>query len=261
MNLKKEDLTFSNLVDWFADTVDLRDGDKTKKQVHSKFNTSDTLTIYPGEYSLVHGKEPVKTTLGRLIFNKVLVESTGFSHIFEYQNKVMIAKAYGTFDATVAAALKEDKITVAQMREYVDTRDWFGLQTHALITSSFTPGVVTLPKEIKEMKKKLMEENKEAIKAGDVATFEQIENKLIEATKKALEGDIGLDLYISGARGSVNNHLKNIMLTRGAVQNPATKEYEIIENSLMDGLTKKDIGTHSNMIVSGAYPKSVMASR
>ena len=63
LNLKKEDLTFSNLVDWFADTVDLRDGDKTKKQVHSKFNTSDTLTIYPGEYSLVHGKEPVKTTV------------------------------------------------------------------------------------------------------------------------------------------------------------------------------------------------------
>jgi hypothetical protein len=66
-----------------------------------------------------------------------------------------------------------------------------------------------------------------------------------------------MDLYNSGARGSVDNHLKNIMLTRGAIKNPNTKKYEIIENSLMDGLAKKDIPTHANMIVSGAYPKAV----
>ena len=47
------------------------------------------------------------------------------------------------------------------------------------------------------------------------------------------------------------------MLTRGAIQNPVTKKYDIIENSLMDGLAKKDLPTHSNMIVSGAYPKAV----
>lgn len=257
LGLKKEDLTFSNFVNWFGDTVDLRDDDRTKKQTSSKFNVSDTLTISPNEYSLVHGTTPIKTTLGRLIFNKVLVESLGFGGLFEFQNKVFTAKAYGGFDATVANALKDDRISVEQMREYIDTRDWFGLQVHSIITSSFTPGVVNLPPEIQEMKKKLMEENKEAIKAGDARVIEEIEKKLIAATKKALDGDIGMDLYMSGARGSVDNHLKNIMLTRGAVQNPVTKEYDIIENSLMDGLAKKDIGTHSNMIVSGAYPKAV----
>ena len=256
LSLKKEDLNFENFVDWFGDTVNLTDNDKTKPKVKSKYNPCDTLTISPEEYSLVHG-EPIKTTLGRLIFNKVLIESLGFDNIFEYQNKVFTAKVYGGFDAAIANALKEDKISVSQMRDYVDTRDWFGLQVHALITSSFTPEVMKLPPEVVELKKKLMKENEEALKAGDERVIEKIEQQLIAATKKALDGNIGMDLYISGARGSVDNHLKNIMLTRGAVQNPVTKEYDIIENSLMDGLAKKDIGTHSNMIVSGAYPKAV----
>lgn len=256
LSLKKEDLNFENFVDWFGDTVNLTDNDKTKPKVKSKYNPCDTLTISPEEYSLVHG-EPVKTTLGRLIFNKVLIESLGFDNIFEYQNKVFTAKVYGGFDTAIANALKEDKISVSQMRDYVDTRDWFGLQVHALITSSFTPEVMKLPPEVVELKKKLMKENEEALKAGDERVIEKIEQQLIAATKKALDGNIGMDLYISGARGSVDNHLKNIMLTRGAVQNPVTKEYDIIENSLMDGLAKKDIGTHSNMIVSGAYPKAV----
>ena len=255
LNLKKHDLTFNNFVDWFGDTTDLTDGDKTKKSTKSKFNPCDTLTITHTEYPLV--KDKVETTVGRLIFNKLLIEYLGFDKIFDYSNKVLTAKEFGAFDAAIATALKNDQITVQQMREYVDTRDWFGLQVHGLITTSFTPGVLVLPKEIKELKKKLMTENAEALKNGDIRVMEQIEKQLIDATKKALDGDIGLDLYISGARGSIDNHLKNILLTRGAIQNPVTKEYDIIENSLMDGLAKKDIATHSNMIVSGAYPKAV----
>ena len=257
LSLKKEDLTFSNFVDWFGDTVDIRNNDKTKKATKSKYNVSDTLTIKPGEYHLVKGDEPIKTTLGRLIFNKILVESLHFENIFSFQNKVFTAKEYGGFDATIANALKDDIITVDQMYEYIDTRDWFGLQMHAVITSSFTPGVLSLPQEIIDLKKKLFEENKEALAAGDGRVMEDIEKILIDATKKAIGDDIGMDLYNSGARGSVNNHLKNIMLTRGAIKNPVTKSYDIIENSLMDGLAKKDIPAHSNMITSGAYPKAI----
>ena len=78
---------------------------------------------------------------------------------------------------------------------------------------------------------------------------------------KELKDDIGMDLYTSGARGSVGNHLKNMYLMRGAVQNPYTKEYEIITNSLCDGLAKKDISIHSNVITSGAFPKAVNVYR
>ena len=257
LSLKKDDFTFSNLVSWFGNTVDLRDGDKHKQAKHSKFNPCDTLTLSHEEFSIVKEKEPIKTTLGRFIFHKILVEGLHFEHIFNYMNKVFLAKDFKAFDATIANALKEDNISVDQMVEYINTRDWFGLQLHAVITSSFTPGVVKLPESVKELRKKLFDENAEALKNGDSRVMENIENTLIAATKKELAGDIGMDLYNSGARGSVNNHLKNILITRGAVKNPVTKEYDIIENSLMDGLAKKDIPTHSNMLISGAFPKAV----
>lgn len=256
LSLTKEDLTFTKLVELFGNTTDIRNGDKTKKFNKSKYNVCDTLTIKPGEYKLYHGTEPLKTTVGRLIYNKILIESLNLDNIFEYQNKVMTAGESKKVDAVMANALRDDKITTQQMVDYIDTRDWFGLQFHAVITTSFTPGVLSLPKEVVELKKKLLAENSEAIKNGDTRVIEQIEGQLISKTKELLKDDIGMDLYNSGARGSVNNHLKNCMLMRGSIQNPNTKEYEIITNSLMDGLDKKDIPVHANMIVSGAYPRA-----
>lgn len=258
IHLNPEEITFEKLIEWFGNTVNIEDEGRSKDFTKSKFNPTDTLTISPAEYKLVKSPEPIKTTLGRLIFNKVLVEGLHFDHIFNFQNKVFLAKVYGGFDASIANALIKDEISVAQMKEYIDTRDWFGLQLHGIITTSFTPGVLKLPKSVIDLRKKLFEENKEALERGDEKVMEMIENQLLDLTKKELKDDIGMDLYNSGARGSVNNHLKNIMLTRGAVKNTVTGKYDIIEGSLMDGLKKKDITAHSNMIVAGAYPKSVI---
>ena len=255
IKLDPEEITFEKLVEWFGNTVNIEDDDKKKNFSKSTFNPTDTLTISSTEYKLVKSATPIKTTLGRLIFNKVLVEGLHFDHVIEYQNKVMLAKVYGGFDASIAGALIKDQISVPQMKEYIDTRDWFGLQLHGIITTSFTPGVLKLPKSVVELRKKLFAENKEALERGDEKVMEMIENQLLDLTKKELKDDIGMDLYNSGARGSVNNHLKNIMLTRGAVKNTVTGKYDIIENSLMDGLQKKDITAHSNMIVAGAYPQ------
>ena len=257
IHLDPEEITFEKLVEWFGNTVNIEDEGRSKDFTKSKFNPTDTLTISPAEYKLIKTPEPIKTTLGRLIFNKVLVEGLHFDHIFDFQNKVFLSKVYGGFDASIANALIKDEISVAQMKEYIDTRDWFGLQLHGIITTSFTPGVLKLPKSVNDLRKKLFEENKEALERGDEKVMEAIENQLLDLTKKELKDDIGMDLYNSGARGSVNNHLKNIMLTRGAVKNTVTGKYDIIEGSLMDGLQKKDITAHSNMIVAGAYPKSV----
>lgn len=256
-SLKPEDITFSKLVEWFGNTVSISNGVRNTNTKHSKFNVCDTVTLYPSDWSFIKDKNGVKTTLGRIIFNKIFVEGNHFEHIFDFQNKVFKAGDFGKFDATVAAALREDQITTKAMIKYIDTRDWFGLQLHGVITSSFSPGVLKTPEGVKKMKKKLLEENKEAIEAGDNRVIEKIEKQLIAETQKELADDIGMDLYNSGARGSIGNHLKNILISRGAVANPVTGKYDIITNSLLDGLEKKDIVPHSNTIVTGSYPKSV----
>ena len=234
--------------------MDLSDDDKHKEKTKSKFNCNDTLVLTHTEYPLIKESGSIITTLGRFIFNKFLIENLSFENIFSYQNKVMTASEFGAFDAAIANALKDDIVTTDQMIKYIDTRDWFGLQLHGVITSSFTKGVLHVPPKVDTLRKDLFEKNKDAILKGDERVMNDIEEKIIKAMKEELKDDIGMDLYNSGARGSVNNHLKNIMLTRGAIKNPVTKEYDIITHSLMDGLEKKDIPTHSNMIVSGAYP-------
>ena len=259
-NFKPEDITFEQLVDWFGNTVNDSNGERHTNQAKSKYNISDTLTLYPSDYKLIKDQKGVKTTLGRLIFNKVFIEGLQFENIFDYQNKVLKAGDFGKFDAQIASALKEDIITTKKMIEYINLRDWFTLQLHGVITTSFTIGVLRTPPEIKKMKKQLFDENREAINNGDNRVVEEIEKKLIKETQNILKDDIGMDLYNSGARGSVGNHLKNILISRGAIANPVTGKYDIIENSLLDGIEKKDITPHSNTIVTGAYPKSVDSS-
>lgn len=254
ISLKKEDMTYTNFVKWFGKTTNTLN---KKEVIPAKFNVCDTLTLTHEEYPLVPKGETIETTVGRLVYNKMMIESLGFDSFMSYDNNVMGKSGFKKFESKVAAALQNDVINTHQMMNYINTRDWFGLQFHTTITSSFTPNTTKIPPSVKALKEKLLKENQDAIAKGDVRVVEKIEKELISATMKELKDDIGMDLYTSGARGSVDNHLKNMYLMRGAVQNPYTKEYEIITNSLCDGLAKKDIATHSNVIVSGSFPKAV----
>lgn len=250
-------MTYNNFVKWFSKTTNtnMRDSDKVDKP---PFNVCDTVTLSHEDYPLLIKKgEVIETTVGRLVYNKMMIEKLGFESFMSFQNYAMTKKGFKKFEGQVSDALKDDLIDTHQMMNYINTRDWFGLQFHTAITSSFTLKTTKIPPSVAKLKEKLLKENADAIAKGDVRVVEKIEKELINATMKELDGDIGMDLYTSGARGSVDNHLKNMFLMRGAVQNPYTKEYEIITNSLCDGLAKKDIEAHSNVITSGAYPKAV----
>jgi hypothetical protein len=250
-------ITFTQLTEWFANQVDNSGGNRVVKRVEARFKSTDRLTITKSDYPLlVKGTSEVNTTLGRLIFNRIMIEKLGFANLFNYQNDVMTSKRYNAFEGVITTALREDVISTKEMIAYINTRDWFGLQMHGLITSSFTPGVLKVPESVKKRKKELLEKYKDEIAAGNIRIVEEIEQELLKMMLKELDGDIGLDLYLSGARGSVDNHLKNMFIMRGAVQNTVTNRFDIIENSLMDGLAKKDVPTHSNMIIAGAYPKA-----
>lgn len=258
LQLDPKSITFSLLVSIFGNTVNTN---AKKTEIHtSSYQPNDYLILNPGEYSVYTGKEPIRTTVGRLFFNKIMVEGLGFQKIFPYQNQIFTAGEYGKFDLSIANALKEDVIGTEEMVNYINTRDWFGFQMHGVITTSFTPGVLKVPEKTKALKKELFTKYEKEISEGNTAVIGDIEKKLVNSMLTELGDDIGLDLYQSGARGSVNNHLKNIMLTRGAVKNPNSGKYEIITNSLMDGLTQDSISIHSNMIISGAFPKAVCLS-
>lgn len=221
-----------------------------------RYAPTDRIDIPKGA---MKNKEAINTTVGRFIFYKVMVESTGLDRYISYEriNQVFTKKEYDKFEQEITDLLVGDKITTKEFSDFINHRDWLGLQLHAVVTISFTEKTTKTPQKVKDLKKKLFEENKEALDNGDIVVANKIENELIDTMLEEIKDDPGYDLYASGARGSVGNHMKNMFIMRGGVSNPNTGKYDIMQNSFTDGLRKEDFTAASNSIVHGAYPKAV----
>jgi hypothetical protein len=251
-NMKPSDITFEWLVDNFGNLTSMAGGTRSITQAKSKFNTTDIVNI-----KIPYLGFTGKTTLGRLLYTKIIVEGCGLEKVIGFVNEPITNGKNVGIEKLIANALKDDKINVDQMYKYIDTRDWLGLQLHSVICTSFTMRTLVLPKEIDVLRKELFKKYKKELEANDEKVAELVEKELIDKTKSLLKNDVGMDLYTSGARGSINNNYKNINLMRGAVKNLQTGGYDVITKSLMDGLDKKDMAAHSNQITLGAYPKAV----
>lgn len=246
------DFTFEYLVENFGTVTTNAGGNRSTKIIPSKFNMTDIVDIRTPYLGFTG-----KTTLGRLIYNKIIIEGCGLEEIVGYVNEPITDGKNKFIEKLIANGLKEDQVSVDNMYKYVDTRDWLTLQLHSVICTSFTLKTLTKPKEVDDLHKELLKKYKKELDNNDEKISETIEKALIAKTKEVLKDDVGMDLYVSGARGSIDNNFKNIYLTRGAVKNLQTGGYDVIKGSLMDGLDKKDIAAHSNNILMGAYPKAV----
>lgn len=251
LSLKPEDLTFTTLVSIFGTTLKM--GEKISEAKKARFETTDVLTLSPSEYFV---KEVTKTTVGRFIYNKYIVERIGLQDVLGYVNHVITDDANGKLESIISKALIDDRMTVEQFHQYIDYRDTLGMQLNSVITTSFTPLTIKTPPEIQKKKAELFKKYKKELDDGDIIISEKIEKELIADTKKIFKGDKGMDLYDSGARGNFGNY-KNMNLFKGATANNVTGKFEIVRSSFMDGITKEDIPSFATAVVSGAYPKAV----
>ena len=255
LELKPSDITLNKMVELFGYTRDTSEG-KTSKIDSKKLNPNDTMVLTRTEYPYI-GVDTISTTVGRFIYYKFIVEGLEVTNHIPFINEALTAGTQEDIDDIFATLLKEDKITPKDMIKFIDKRDWFGLTIHSVITTSYTPGVIKTPKEVTALKKELSKQYKKEIENGDVFTVDKITKKLIDKEMEILKDDIGMDLYTSGARGSVSNNLKNINIIRGSIMNTATGKFDIVMNSLLDGLDKKDIPASFNQIVIGSYARGV----
>ena len=242
--------TFDFLVDLFAYR---KDGKSVKERA---FAPNDIVYLKPNQY---HNKEKIKTTIGRLVWNKIMIDrvNPALWQYFEYQNETLTKSKYGKFENAVTLLLREDKIDTAIFRSYIDHRDWLGLQLHSIITVSFTEKTMKTPKEVKELRDELFKKYEKELSSGDIVTANKVEKQLVDKMIECLGDDPGVDLYVSGARGDFNNHMKNLFIMRGGVLNPNTGKYEIMKSSFNEGLRKEDFTAAANSVVQGAYPKAV----
>lgn len=250
LSLNTNDITYELGMALFADTV-RREGGKVI-EVKSRFEPTDTFNLKAREY---FNRTDIETTVGTFIFNKFIIEPLFAEHI-DYVNWELTDEGLGKLESILSQLLLEDIITTTQFGDYLNRVQWLGMQFHEPLAASFTMrGLKPLDSVVKK-REELIEKNKDALEKGDIMTMSAIEKELVELAQKEVSDDPSMDLYYSGARGSVSNNYKQLSIVKGPVFNKTIGKYQFIKKSFFEGLDKEDLSAAATNVINGQYPKS-----
>ena len=242
--------TYSFITSLIGDRYD----PQTKKVIPSRFSTRDTFTLEANEYI---NTTKIETTVGSLIFNKVVVEQSGTQDILGYVNdELNKGKVEAIYDK-LSFALTTEKITRKKMTRCINLMENLGMRLHAEIAGSFTSKTFKPLPSVMKRKDELFKKYEKDIEAGNVNRVIEIENELLDLAKKELKGDPGMMLYNSKANASFDNNYKNIFVMKGTIYDPGSGKNHIVKNNLSEGIEIEDMPAFATDIVSGAYPKAV----
>lgn len=262
LSLKPDDITRTLFDDLFTDTVDynhmVKDpttGKQVPKVVPSKFNTFDEMDLAAGE---CFNKEKLTTNCGLFIFNKYLIEPY-FQKEVGYVNFEITKKGLGKIDDMIATAIMLDETgdCVKRYVEYMNRLCWLAFTVNTQICSSLNLRTSKPLPKVTARKKQLLKENKEAIEKNDAIVYKHIQDELVAVAQEELKNDPAYELYSSGARGSFDNAYRQWLCTKGPIWNAHKGEFEIVTNSLYEGIPKENIPSLANAVVSGFYPKAI----
>ena len=224
----------------------------------ANYDMTTDIKLSNNEYKWVKGT--ITTTLGRLIFNRFVLEKTGIIEFTGFWNEELSSRGLSKLNNVIGNFVMTDVITTMMMGEYVDNRDKLGFWCAAFASSSISPSLLRQMPDVNKKKAELFKQYEKELKSDNpveqIMTVNNIENELMDIVRENLKNDSGYDLYASGV-GNLNNNYKTINVMRGAVFNNITKKYDVVENSLMNGVTKKDIPAFANSITAAAYPSAI----
>lgn len=230
----------------------------TGKYMPAQFNTTDKIQLTPNEYRYV--KEPITTTLGRLIFNRFILENSTIIEHIGYWNETIDKDGIGKLDAAVVELMITDVIDADTYVSYIDHRDILGFWVTTFLAASLTSTLLKKMPNVEKRKKELFKEKANELNSSNsvrqIMANNEIESELMSLVRQNLESDPGYDLYKSGD-GNLDNNYKTINVMRGAVLNAVTNKFDIVGASLMNGIEPKDIPAFSNSVIAGAYPSAI----
>jgi hypothetical protein len=254
LNANVNEITKTFIEDMFASYHDK----ETNTFKQSNFLPNDKIELTSKEYKWVDGK--ITTTLGMLVFNRYILERLELIEFIHYWNKPLNDKGLAALNTAVNNLVIVDKITTKKLGEYIDSRDRLGFWCSAFLAPSISEALLRPMNNVNKRKAELFKENTNVLNSDNsvdqIMTVNKIEKELIGMVRENLKDDPGYDMYASGVNDLDNNY-KTINVMRGAVWNGTTQKYDIVENSLLTGITKKDITAFANSVVAGAYPSAV----
>jgi len=252
LNTEPDDITRSMLVEFFAATVDITNGRNANRK-ESKYKPWSKF-IVPANY-FYDGQPKIESTIGRFIFNKFVLQGSGTIQIRKYMNETVGSKIR-ELDDLIGKYLMNDDITKSQFDDYINHRDtlvfWLiGILSHTISEKMSKP----LP-GMEAKKKELWKKYGERINNHDLDAMVSMVNELIDYAKKELEGDPGMNQYLSGNLNFGNNYRNNAIM-RGPVMNKIDDRFDFVDSSLMTGSEIKDIPSQYASILASQYPMSI----
>jgi hypothetical protein len=244
LNLKQDEITLQKLQEFFA----------TTEKHKPLFSPIDKFNLEKNEY---YNKEPMITTVGRLIVNKVLLEPELIKHL-GYQNIVIDNGSMKGLDESVMNLMITGEIDDIQIiHDYLDRCNWLGYAPASFINSSLTTELYLVDEKIKKRKAELIEQYKEEIQNNDVDTINMIEKELLNMARELIKDDPGYMVYDSKCRGSFDNNYKNSVICRGAIKDFADpSQFNSSMASLTEGIPKEDFDKYANIMTAGTYARA-----
>ena len=222
------------------------------------FVPTEVISLKKEEYEWVNGS--ISTTVGMLIFNRYILERTGIIQHLGYWNTPIDKNGLQDLTAEVNNLAIQNIITMQQKGDYIDSRDRLGFWCAAFLAVAISPALIRPMDNVNKRKAELFKQYENEIKSSNPVTqtmaVNKIEKELMAMVRENLKNDPGYDLYRSGD-GNLDNNYKTINVMRGSVFNEGTKRYDVVENSLMNGITKHDITPFANSVLAAAYPSAV----
>lgn len=256
LELKPDDITQKLFNDLFANSIDTNTVDsKEPKIIPSKFNTYDEMTLKAGEY---FNTETVLTNCGLFIFNKFLIEPY-FQKEVGYVNFEITKKSLSGIDDKIVAAILLDSTeeTTHKYIEYLNRLSWLAFTMNTQICTSISIRTAKPLPKVTAAKKQMIKDNKDIIENNDAIGYAHIQEELVKIAEDELKDDPSYELYASGARGSFDNAYRQWLCTKGPIWNAQKGEFEIVTNSLYEGVPKENVPSMANAVVSGFYPKAI----
>ena len=225
----------------------------------SRFNPYDIIEIPANSYGPEgkKNKKAFKTTVGIWIFNKYFIEKDLFD-IFKYINKNVDDGLFGDINTDLSYALAEDRITVKQLADYSMKCQLF-MSYVSVLSPNYTEKMLTCTKAINIKKRELLKKYAKELEAGDIDVATKMEKELLEYAKEYMKGDPSMDMFLSGARGSIGNNFKNMFVMKGVIKDPdpyAKQPYKIANSNYIDGISAEEYALFANALAAGPYSRA-----
>lgn len=154
----------------------------------------------------------------------------------------------------------DDNINKSQFDDYINHRDTLAFWLIGILSHTISEKMAKPLPGIETKKKELWKKYGEKIENHDLDAMVSMVNELIEYAKKELEGDPGMNQYLSGNLNFGNNYRNNAIL-RGPVMNKIDNRFDFVDSSLMTGSNIKDIPSQYASILAGQYPMSIATAK